>query len=126
MADMSRPVPGPQPGPDQTASSPPGGPLPRRAPVARAEGDRRRHTTAARTPEVREPDRNADERTLIELRRKVQAGELLSTATERLLWNMKFNGHLTVVVQNGRVLKSGYEEGYFRRRNDLGAFLLEV
>jgi hypothetical protein len=70
--------------------------------------------------------RNADECTLIELRRKVQNGELLSASAERLLWKMRFNGHLTVVVQNGRVLKSGYEEGYFRRRNDLGGLLLEV
>jgi len=126
MPDMSHPVPGPQPGPDQTATSRPGEPLPPRAPIGRADRDRRRRTPATRAPELRETDRNADERTLIELRRKVQSGELLSASTERLLWNMKFNGHLTVVVQNGRVLKSGYEEGYFRRRNDLGGFLLEV
>jgi hypothetical protein len=126
MADMSRPVPGPQPGPDQTASSHPGDSLQSRAPIARADRDRRRRSVAMKAPEVRDLDRNADERTLIELRRKVQAGELLSASTERLLWDMKFHGHLTVVVQNGRVLKSGYEEGYFRRRNDLGGFLLEV
>jgi hypothetical protein len=126
MADMSRPVPGPQPGPDQTASSHSGDPLPSRMPIGRADRDRRRHPLPATARETREPDRNADERTLIELRRKVQAGELLSTSTERLLWNMKFNGHLTVVVQNGRLLKSGYEEGYFRRRSDLGGFLLDM
>jgi hypothetical protein len=33
---------------------------------------------------------------------------------------MKFNGRLTVVAHNGRVFKSSYEEGYFRRKNDLG------
>ena len=34
---------------------------------------------------------------------------------ERLLCEIHFSGKLSVVVQNGRVLKSGYEEGYFRR-----------
>jgi hypothetical protein len=63
--------------------------------------------------------RAADENTFLELRRKVQQSELLSASTERLLWRMKFSGRLSVVVQNGRVLKSGYEEGYFRRKNDL-------
>jgi hypothetical protein len=63
--------------------------------------------------------RAADEATFLELRRKVQQAELLSASTERLLWRMRFNGRLSVVVQNGRVLKSGYEEGYFRRKNDL-------
>ncbi len=63
--------------------------------------------------------RAADENTFLELRRKVQQSELLSASTERLLWRMRFTGRLSVVVQNGRVLKSGYEEGYFRRKNDL-------
>ena len=35
---------------------------------------------------------------------------------ERLLTVLDFSGKLSVVVQNGRVLKSGYEEGYFRQR----------
>ncbi len=65
--------------------------------------------------------RSADERTFLELRRKVQESELLSAATERLLLRMHFNGRLTVVVNNGRVFKSAYEEGYFRRKNDLGS-----
>jgi sulfur carrier protein ThiS len=34
---------------------------------------------------------------------------------ERLLQQLRFTGRLSVVVQNGRVLKSGYEEGYFRQ-----------
>jgi hypothetical protein len=91
---------------------------------SRAAVDRRRSAAASVLGEAER--RNADERTLIELRRKVQSSELLSAATERLLWKMKFNGHLTILVQNGRVLKSGYEEGYFRRRNDLGGFSLDV
>jgi hypothetical protein len=63
--------------------------------------------------------RSADETIFLELRRKVQESELLSAATERLLVKMSFNGRLTVVVHNGRVFKSSYEEGYFRRKNDL-------
>lgn len=55
----------------------------------------------------------------LELRRKVQGLEILSASTERLLSSLGFTGRLTVVIQNGRVLKSGYEEGYFRRKDDL-------
>jgi sulfur carrier protein ThiS len=51
----------------------------------------------------------------VEFRRKVQAAEMLSSAMERLLRELHFTGRLSVVVQNGRVLKSGYEEGYFRQ-----------
>ena len=51
-----------------------------------------------------------------ELRRKVRDSEMLSAATERLLVALRFTGRLSVVVQNGRVLKCGYEEGYFRAR----------
>jgi hypothetical protein len=52
-----------------------------------------------------------------EFRRKVRHAEVLSASLERLLSQIHFNGRLSVVVQNGRVLKSGYEEGYFRIRN---------
>jgi hypothetical protein len=34
---------------------------------------------------------------------------------QRLLQALRFTGRLSVVVQNGEVLKSGYEEGYFRQ-----------
>ncbi len=54
-----------------------------------------------------------------EFRRKVRDSELLSAAIEKLLRSLKYTGKLSVVVQNGEVLKSGYEEGYFRRRDDL-------
>jgi hypothetical protein len=57
----------------------------------------------------------SDEEKFGEFRRKVRAAELLSAATERLLRDVCFTGKLVVVVQNGRVLKSGYEEGYFRQ-----------
>jgi hypothetical protein len=54
----------------------------------------------------------------VEFRRKVRAAEILSAAMERLILSLQFNGRVTVVVQNGRVLKSGYEEGYFRQHAD--------
>jgi sulfur carrier protein ThiS len=56
--------------------------------------------------------------TFLELRKKIQDAEVLSSSVERLLKSLGFTGRLTVVVQNGRVLKSGYEEGYFTRRWD--------
>jgi hypothetical protein len=34
---------------------------------------------------------------------------------QRLLQSIHFSGRLSVIVQNGQVLKSGYEEGYFRQ-----------
>ena len=52
----------------------------------------------------------------LEIRRKVKDSELLSASVEKLLWQIRFSGRLSVVVQNGRVLRSGYEEGLFRRR----------
>ncbi|HYX69786.1 MAG TPA: hypothetical protein VE825_11680 [Terriglobales bacterium] len=60
-----------------------------------------------------------EERQFTEFRRKVRESELLSAAMERLLMALRFSGRLSVVVQNGRVLKSGYEEGYFSRRKDV-------
>ncbi len=56
-----------------------------------------------------------EERRFGEFRRKVRSAEVLSAAMERLLRAVHFTGRLSVVVQNGRVLKSGYEEGYFRQ-----------
>ncbi len=57
----------------------------------------------------------SEENSFVEFRRKVRAAEMLSSAMERLLRELQFTGRLSVVVQNGRVLKSGYEEGYFRQ-----------
>jgi hypothetical protein len=57
-----------------------------------------------------------EEKDFVEFRRKVRSAEILSAAVERLLWALHFTGRLSIVVQNGRVLKSGYEEGYFRQR----------
>jgi len=56
-----------------------------------------------------------EESDFAEFRRKVRTAEVLSAAIERLLSRIRFNGKVSVVVQNGRVLKSGYEEGYFRQ-----------
>jgi len=53
-----------------------------------------------------------------EFRRKVQHSELLSSSLEKLLARLQFSGRLSIVVHNGHVLKSGYEEGYFTRRQD--------
>jgi hypothetical protein len=50
-----------------------------------------------------------------EFRRKVRSAEILSAPMEQLLRALQFTGTVSVVVQNGSVLKSGYEEGYFRK-----------
>jgi hypothetical protein len=66
-----------------------------------------------------QPTENSnEEKTFVEFRRKVRAAEVLSASMERLLLSLRFTGRVSVVVQNGRVLKSGYEEGYFRQRAD--------
>jgi len=63
-----------------------------------------------------DPAQNETEETsFVEFRRKVRSAEVLSAAMERLLWQLHFTGKVSIVVQNGRVLKSGYEEGYFRQ-----------
>ena len=51
-----------------------------------------------------------------EFRRKVRDSEMLSASMMQLLSAIHFTGRVSVVVQNGRVLKTGYEEGYFRTR----------
>ncbi len=57
----------------------------------------------------------SEENSFVEFRRKVRSAEVLSSAMEKLLRQLQFTGRVSVVVQNGRVLKSGYEEGYFRQ-----------
>ena len=61
------------------------------------------------------PSFESEEKSFGEFRRKVRSAEVLSAAMERLLRTIRFSGKLSVVVQNGSVLKSGYEEGYFRQ-----------
>jgi hypothetical protein len=63
-----------------------------------------------------EPENPGDEKVFVEFRRKVRAAEVLSAAMEQMLRLLQFTGKISVVVQNGRVLKSGYEEGYFRKQ----------
>ncbi len=48
-----------------------------------------------------------DGTTFLEFRRKVREAEVLSAAMERLLGALQFTGRVSVIVQNGRVLKSG-------------------
>jgi sulfur carrier protein ThiS len=57
-----------------------------------------------------------EEKTFVEFRRKVRAAEVLSASLQHLVKSLGFSGRISVVVQNGRVLKSGYEEGFFRQR----------
>ena len=57
-----------------------------------------------------------EEKDFGEFRRKVREAEVLSASLERLLLSLRFTGRVSVVMQNGRVLKSGYEEGYFSQR----------
>jgi sulfur carrier protein ThiS len=54
----------------------------------------------------------------VEFRNKVRNSELLNQTVSRLLRETRFTGRLSVVVQNGTVLKSGYEEGYFTRKDE--------
>jgi hypothetical protein len=65
-----------------------------------------------------EQDKLNEEKNFVEFRRKVRAAEVLSAAMEKLLRAFHFSGRVTVIVQNGRVLKSGYEEGYFRQHGE--------
>lgn len=53
-----------------------------------------------------------------EFRRRVQRSELIAAGILPLLRAIRFSGRLSIVVHNGEILKSGYEEGYFTRRDD--------
>ena len=55
-----------------------------------------------------------EEKTFGEFRRKVKSAEVLSASMENLLKSLHFTGQVIVIMQNGRVLKSGYEESLFR------------
>ena len=59
-----------------------------------------------------------EDRTFQELRRRVREAKVLCPSVESLLAGLRFTGRLSVVLQNGRILKSGYEEGYFTRRQE--------
>ncbi len=61
---------------------------------------------------------SSHESTFVEFRSKVRNSELLAPGVSRLLREIRFTGRVSVVIQNGTVLKSGYEEGYFTRRDE--------
>jgi hypothetical protein len=65
-------------------------------------------------------DNSNDEKNFGEFPRKVKSAEASSASPERLLLSLRFTRRLSVVMQNGRGLKSGYEEGYFRQRAEYG------
>lgn len=76
------------------------------------------------SPAMIETSISGDEgRFFVEFRRKVRLAQVLSASMERLLQELRFTGRLSVILQNGQVLKSGYEEGYFRRAEPEGASL---
>ena len=75
-------------------------------------------SSQAPIPSSSESSKENDERAFAEFRRKVRESEMLASSMVRLLQRVRFSGRLSVVVQNGRVLKSGYEEGYFTRKKD--------
>lgn len=57
-----------------------------------------------------------EEAVFTEFRRRIRDAEVLCTGMQKLLLALNFSGKVSVVVQNGRILKSGYEEGYFRQK----------
>ena len=67
---------------------------------------------------MRDTETNMEDRSFAEFRRKVRHNEILQAAMEKLLRSLRFSGRLSVIVKNGTILKSGYEEGYFTRRED--------
>jgi len=67
---------------------------------------------------MRDTEPMGDDKNFAEFRRKIRRADVLSAATEKLLRTLRFSGRLSVIVQNGSILKSGYEESYFTRRQD--------
>jgi hypothetical protein len=67
---------------------------------------------------MKDNEANIEDNNFAEFRRKIRHAEVLSAALEKLLRSLRFSRRLSVVVQNGSILKSGYEEGYFTRRQD--------
>jgi hypothetical protein len=65
-----------------------------------------------------EDSKTTHETAFFEFRRKVRNSELLAPVVTKLLREIRFTGRLSVVIQNGTVLKSGYEEGYFTRKDE--------
>jgi hypothetical protein len=74
-----------------------------------------------RKPTTSHWDNLNEEKNFGEFRRKVKSAEVLSASMKQLLLSLGFTGRVSVVMQNGRVLKSGYEEGCFHQRHGGGA-----
>ncbi|HXM67130.1 MAG TPA: hypothetical protein VN911_10390 [Candidatus Acidoferrum sp.] len=77
-------------------------------------------------PYMNGADNGSEEKAFVQFRRKVRAAEVLSASMEQLLRALRFSGRISVVVQNGTVLKSGYEEGFFRHRQSGSGMEAEV
>ena len=63
-----------------------------------------------------DPEHSEEEGNFVEFRRKMKYAEVFSSSMEKLLRQIGFTGKVSIQVQNGQVLKSGYEEGYFRHQ----------
>jgi hypothetical protein len=74
-----------------------------------------------RKPTTSQRDNLNEENNFGEFRRKVKSAEVLSASMEHLWLSLGFTGRVSVVMQNGRVLKSGHEEGYFHQQHGGGA-----
>ena len=68
------------------------------------------------TPKLYPEHSDEDGSNFVEFRRKMKYAEVLSSSMEKLLRQIDFTGKVSIQVQNGQVLKSGYEEGYFRQQ----------
>jgi hypothetical protein len=75
-------------------------------------------TTYLREKGAAAMERGNTEISFTEFRRKVQNSELLAPSVIQLVREIRFSGRVSVVVHNGEILKSGYEEGYFTRKDD--------
>ena len=72
---------------------------------------------AGTSSELSAPAENSrSEEMFLHFRQKVQESSLLSASTEKLLAELRFCGQITVVINNGNILKSSYGEGYFRKK----------
>ena len=87
-------------------------------PPCHSQGDAGSAVLAEVKQGMKDTEPTAEERSFAELRRMTREARLLSAATEKLLRHLQFSGRLSVVVKNGSILKSGYEEGYFTRRQE--------
>jgi sulfur carrier protein ThiS len=65
-----------------------------------------------------EESKSSHDSAFVEFRHIVRNSELLTPTIAQLLRKTRFSGRLSIVIQNGTVLKSGYEEGYFTRKDE--------